>query len=169
MAIDKIQSESINLADNFAFTGTVSGAGGTNTPSFMVKQTGTQNISSATWTKVQFNSEVFDTNSTFDSSSNYRWTPGVAGKYFMYLGLTIDDLADSKRIYTKVYKNGSGVAESLTISSSGRTAKYSNNTSFIDIADADDYYEGWIYHDIGSAEELRTDYQTIFMGYKIIE
>ena len=29
MAIDKIQSESINLADNFAFTGTVSGAGET--------------------------------------------------------------------------------------------------------------------------------------------
>jgi hypothetical protein len=28
MAIDKIQSESINLADTFAFTGTVSGAGG---------------------------------------------------------------------------------------------------------------------------------------------
>lgn len=28
MAIDKIQSESINLGDNFAFTGTVSGAGG---------------------------------------------------------------------------------------------------------------------------------------------
>ena len=28
MAIDKIQSESINLADNFDFTGTVSGAGG---------------------------------------------------------------------------------------------------------------------------------------------
>ena len=28
MAIDKIQSESINLADNFAFTGTVTGAGG---------------------------------------------------------------------------------------------------------------------------------------------
>ena len=29
MAIDKIQSESINLADNFAFTGTVTGAGDT--------------------------------------------------------------------------------------------------------------------------------------------
>jgi hypothetical protein len=34
MAIDKIQSESINLADNFAFTGTVTGAGGANTPAF---------------------------------------------------------------------------------------------------------------------------------------
>lgn len=29
MAIDKIQSESINLKDDFAFTGTVSGAGET--------------------------------------------------------------------------------------------------------------------------------------------
>ena len=28
MALSKIQSESINLADNFAFTGTVTGAGG---------------------------------------------------------------------------------------------------------------------------------------------
>ena len=37
MAIDKIQSESINLADNFAFTGTVTGAGGVNTPAFFAK------------------------------------------------------------------------------------------------------------------------------------
>ena len=50
-----------------------------NTPSFMAKQTGTQNINNTTWTKVQFNSEVYDTDSTYDSSSNFRWTPGVAG------------------------------------------------------------------------------------------
>ena len=36
MAIDKIQSESINLADNFAFTGTVTGAGESNIPYFDV-------------------------------------------------------------------------------------------------------------------------------------
>ena len=166
-----VSGDTINVPSGvtIANSGTATGFGGTNTPSFMAKQTGTQNISSATWTKVQFNSEVFDTDGTFDSSSNFRWTPGVAGKYFMYLGVTIDDLDDGKRLFTKVYKNGSGVAESLTLSSSGVTEKTSNNTSFIDIADADDYYEGWVYHNIGSAEELRTDYQTIFMGYKIIE
>ena len=38
MAIDKIQSESINLADNFAFTGTVTGAGENNTPLFRSHQ-----------------------------------------------------------------------------------------------------------------------------------
>jgi hypothetical protein len=143
--------------------------GGTNTPAFMAKQTGTQNINNTTWTKVQFNAEVFDTDGTYDHSSNYRWTPGVAGKYFMYLGITIDDLDDGKRLATKVYKNGVGVAESLTLSSSGVTEKNSNTTSFIDIADDDDYYEAYVYHDIGSAEDIRTDYQSIFMGYKIIE
>jgi len=147
----------------------VSLVGGKNTPAFMAKQTGTQNINNTTWTKVQFNAEVFDTDGTYDHSSNYRWTPGVAGKYFMYLGITIDDLDDGKRLFTKVYKNGSGVAESLTLSSSGVTEKSSNNTSFIDIADDDDYYEAYVYHDIGSAEDIRTDYQSIFMGYKIIE
>ena len=34
MAITKIQSESLNLADTYAFTGTVTGAGGVNTPAF---------------------------------------------------------------------------------------------------------------------------------------
>ena len=34
MAITKIQSESMNLADTYAFTGTVTGAGGVNTPYF---------------------------------------------------------------------------------------------------------------------------------------
>ena len=34
MAITKIQSESMNLADTYAFTGTVTGAGESNTPSF---------------------------------------------------------------------------------------------------------------------------------------
>ena len=44
MAIDKIQSESINLADNFAFTGTVSGAGGVMTPAFHAYLSADQNV-----------------------------------------------------------------------------------------------------------------------------
>ena len=39
MAITKIQSESLNLADTYAFTGTVTGAGGDNTPSFKAHRT----------------------------------------------------------------------------------------------------------------------------------
>ena len=37
-------------------------------PAFMVKLSGTQNITTATWTKVTFDSEVFDTDSAFASN-----------------------------------------------------------------------------------------------------
>ena len=37
MAITKIQSESLNLSDTYDFTGTVTGAGGVNTPAFVAK------------------------------------------------------------------------------------------------------------------------------------
>ena len=139
-----------------------------NTPAFMVKQTGTQNISTASWTKIQFNSEVYDTDSTFDSSSNYRFTPAVAGKYNFYLGITLDDLDDDKLLQAKIYKNGSAEATSLVQVVGNNGNKQSINLSWSDTSDDNDYYEAYVYHNIGSDEELRTDYQTIFMGYKII-
>ena len=85
MAIDKIQSESINLADNFAFTGTVTGAGATNKPSFFAKKNSSTNISNNTWTVVDFDTEIIDTDSAYDTS-NYRFTvpSGQAGKYFIF-------------------------------------------------------------------------------------
>ena len=50
----------------------VSLVGGKNTPSFSVTQGSAQDISNATATKLAFNTEVFDTDSAFDHSSNYR-------------------------------------------------------------------------------------------------
>ena len=109
MAIDKIQSESINLADTFAFTGTVTGAGGVNTPAFEAYGAEQTGISSSTWTKITFGTEVFDTNSMYDHSSNYRFTPTVAGKYFVYGGLSMySDTAYQAYVFNMaIYKNGS--------------------------------------------------------------
>ena len=82
MAIDKIQSESINLADNFAFTGTVTGAGESNIPYFYGELSSTQDVSNGSSRKAQLDNIVLDSASGWDSS-NYRYTPGVAGKYFI--------------------------------------------------------------------------------------
>jgi hypothetical protein len=35
-------------------------------------------------TKVQIDTEVFDTDRYYDNTTNYRFTPLVAGKYFVY-------------------------------------------------------------------------------------
>ena len=58
---------------------------GDNSPAFSayLAFNSTQNISDATATKVNLNTEHFDTDSTFDHSTNYRFTcpTGGAGKY----------------------------------------------------------------------------------------
>ena len=113
MAITKIQSESVNLADDFAFTGTVSGAGGTNTPAFSAYLSSNQSINHGTMTKVQFNAENYDTNNAYDNSSNYRFTvpSGQNGSYLISGSLFIEGNGTSKAngVQAYLYKNGSEV------------------------------------------------------------
>jgi hypothetical protein len=42
---------------------------------------GTQSISSGVFTKSTLNTENYDTNNNFDSTTNYRFTPNIAGYY----------------------------------------------------------------------------------------
>ena len=92
MAIDKVTSASIatdavgptqlNEASNYDFTGTVTGAGETNTPAFNIYRGSTQTVSDSTETKVALDQVIIDTDSGFDAT-NDRWTvpSGKAGKY----------------------------------------------------------------------------------------
>jgi hypothetical protein len=62
MAITKIQSESLNLADTYAFTGTVTGAGEANTPLVALKGNGSdQTVTANAFTTVTFWSVETDT------------------------------------------------------------------------------------------------------------
>ena len=111
MAITKIQSESMNLADTYAFTGTVTGAGESNTPAFQATMSANLSMSDATYTKMTFNTETFDTASAYDHSSNYRFTPQTAGKYFIYGRGFVDTVGNVGLNYRSIniYKNGSVV------------------------------------------------------------
>ena len=53
-----------------ANSGTATGFGGTNTPAFMATASSQLTLSNDTWTKVQFNTEVVDTNNNYDPSTN---------------------------------------------------------------------------------------------------
>ena len=55
-----------------------------NTPAFQGTMSAALTVTDNTWTKVPIDTEDFDTDSAFDFSTNYRWTPAVAGKYFIY-------------------------------------------------------------------------------------
>jgi len=113
MAITKIQSESLNLADTYDFTGTVTGAGGVMTPSFLAYRSGsTQSISSGAAVKVQLNSELYDTDNAFDNSTNYRFTPQVAGKYFFHASSRYDTDSDFDNVFNITSSSGLSISNS---------------------------------------------------------
>ena len=76
-------------------------------PAFAAQLSGNQTLSTGSATKINFNNEDLDTNSAYDNSTNYRFTPAIAGYYFVYALLPFDELADGKTGYCMIYKNGS--------------------------------------------------------------
>ena len=86
------------------------GAALANTPAFEAYLSANQTISDATLTKVQFNTERFDTNSAYDNSSNYRFTipANQGGKYFVYSNVQATSSGDTLASgYIMIKKNGS--------------------------------------------------------------
>ena len=117
MAITKIQSESLNLADTYDFTGTVTGAGGVNTPAFVAKLSANMTDQTANTTiKIQYNTKVFDTDNAYDNSTNYRFTvpSGEGGKYAVFQHQHYRDQGQDQNIEymtARLYKNGSFFTE----------------------------------------------------------
>jgi hypothetical protein len=89
-----------------AQTGTI----GLDGPAFKVYQTSiTQTLSNNADTKVILNTEVFDTANCFDSTTNYRFTPNVAG-YYMLAQTVVTAAVNSGgtlEILARIRKNGS--------------------------------------------------------------
>ena len=175
MAITKIQSESLNLADTYAFTGTVTGAGGVNTPAFEAQVGSTQVPSNDINTKIQFSSETFDTDNCYDNSTNYRFTPTVSGKYFVYTKVrfqsgTASQLADTGLL---IYKNGSLEIETFTLFRNNYEQAHTVTAyGIIDMNGSSDYLEvyGKLRVNSGSLEGfIGSSKQSTFGAYKIIE
>jgi hypothetical protein len=97
-----------NTASNFtvtvpAKTGTMAMDG----PAFSAYKSGSnQSLTSNTYTKIVFESEEFDTNSCFDSTTNYRFTPTVAGYYQISVRVELVGSGSSRNL-AAIYKNGS--------------------------------------------------------------
>ncbi len=65
----------------------VSGVGGTMTPAFAATQANT-GFTAGGDSKMAFATEIFDTDNCYDNSTNYRFTPTTAGKYFVFANIT---------------------------------------------------------------------------------
>lgn len=84
-----------------------------NVPAFQAHLSSDQSITDNTLTKVEFDTEAYDTDNCYDNSANYRFTPNKAGKYYVYSSIRGDAQADSQIQYhtIQIYKNGSVVGK----------------------------------------------------------
>jgi hypothetical protein len=85
---------------------TQTGVGGANTPAFAAYAPSDQDsLSSGTWTKLTMDAEFFDSDGKYDTS-NYRFTPTVAGKYMFGAQIYADATNTNEESSLAFYKNG---------------------------------------------------------------
>ncbi len=138
-----------------------------NIPMFSAYIGSVQTITTSTLTKVQFDTESFDTNSWYDSSTNYRFTPLKAGKYLV--------------IGRIIYNNNNTGEKNLYIHKNGSVASFTNNysvspaipstlvNSLIDMNGTTDYLELFTFQTTGANADTNigsvgTEFSAIYKG-----
>jgi len=115
-------------------------------PAFSATVSTSQTVTSSTFTKVQFPVEDFDTNSNYDNSTNYRFTPTVAGYYQINSNVSVND--NNGTAWIMIYKNGSVyIAGSRVLTDLSVIAnKISQVAGLVYLNGSTDYVEIYVYH-----------------------
>ena len=145
-------------------------------PMFRARLTSDQSISDNTHTKVQFNTEDYDTASAYDNSSNYRFTvpSGQAGKYFFTTSVYLLAGAENNLSYStlSLRKNGTTVQEANSDFRGYRIYNYTNfMTGVLDLS-VGDYVEVFAYTDGTSTIVIESNNGgagtlNVFNGYRV--
>ena len=148
-------------------------AGGVNTPYIYIKVGSNQSVSDNTITKVEFDTEIFDTEGSFDSSTNYRWTPQTAGKYYICagVGMTAYGVDQLNQASVYIYKNGSNdMHHRITTATNYLYWLTPVVSSVLDMNGSSDYVEIMGLSDFISATvSFIAGNHSFLVGYKLIE
>ena len=116
-----------------------------NGPAFSVYAGSSLGLTTGTFTKVQLNTELFDTNSNFDSATNYRFTPTVAGYYQINAKAVLSGNTWTRGLMS-IYKNGSEAYRSQDITFPANSAALVLATSqLFSLNGSSDYLELYVY------------------------
>ena len=151
-----------NLVTVPSVTGTAMVSG--NMPAFSAYQSGSaQSLSASTQTKIQINTEEFDTASCYDSTTNYRFTPNVAG-YYQFIG-NIQWGSNNAGTSVTFYKNGSAFKQGTL--SSGSTPSGGSATAVIYLNGSTDYVEMYALSAILSNTTSPAQTTVYFQGFLV--
>ena len=150
---------------------TFAAAGLSNTPNCLVYLSGSQTITDDTITKITFDTEVYDSDSAF-ASNKFTVPAGKAGKYAIFLNLSLNAEADSNMNYAYgyIYKNGSNIRSAgIDFRANPGRRNFVSVFSVEDLA-VSDYIEAYAIIDdtSGSPTVSGGSSNLLFMIYKLI-
>jgi hypothetical protein len=138
-----------------------------NIPMFKANIGSAQTIAHNTITKLQFDTKSFDTNSWYDNSTSYRYTPQKAGKYLVIAKVLYNNSNNGERLIF-IYKNGSRVSQD-NVYQSGTPKEAISITSIVEMNGSSDYIEIFSRQTTGgnantySGSDL-TEFSAIYIG-----
>lgn len=130
-------------------------------------------ISNQAWTKMQADTELFDTDSWYDGA-NSKFQPLSAGKYFIYVSVQFSCTANSMRdVRVGIWKSGTTYSTKIQrdMGSPMTSDIWSVSMSeIIDMNGSTDYVEGYGYVDFtsGTPSFDTSKGRCVIQGYKLI-
>jgi len=129
-----------------------------------------QSVPVTTWTKIELKGEVADLDGLFDHSSTYRYTPQVAGWYYVAFNFIVTGMGgNSHEMYAAIYKNG-GTAVKAHGGGRGGYGGFGQADvyGFVQMNGSSDYLEayGWQNNTASAARSVHTTY-TRMLGYLV--
>ena len=153
---------------------TQTGVGGVNTPSFEVSLSSDQTLSGGVETLVAFDTIHIDTGNYF-STSTRRFTPQVAGKYYIY-ALAQQYTSGNTLSYITIRKNNVRRARFAVDNRSSANGTSNSHTvsTIVDMNGTTDYVDMYVsFNGTGTPVRIAAwstgNPATLFGGYKIIE
>jgi hypothetical protein len=143
-----------------ASTGTVMVSG--NMPAFSAYRSGSGQSLSSGWNKIQCQTKEFDTANYYDNSTNYRYTPLIAGYYQFSSSLGTN--GTSGELLVSLYKNGTEWKRGSDTNSAVYGATVS---ALIYMNGSTDYVEMYGYINAGSPSASPAQAQTWFQAVMV--
>jgi len=137
----------------------------TSGPTFAVRRaTSAQTFNASTFTKIQFNDELWDTDNAFDSTTNYRFTPLKAGYYQINFSVrfTCSPTVQETNLY--IYKNGSNYHATYKQENETATSNIRAASSLVYLNGSSDYIEFYIWSNAGTTRQINNDTVVLTSG-----
>ena len=128
---------------------------GSSGPTFQAQRTGDQGIAAGTWVKVQLGTENWDSDSCYDPTTNYRFTPNKAGYYQCNMNVRFGIDNGGQITAANFYFNGSTqLVYGWCNNTSGTTTSIIDGSGLIYFNGSSDYLELYAFINTGTTRNV---------------